>query len=324
MAGPKKGRWLALWKKLRYYIAATAVLVGAGIGFFLFLRRILLVNYQGLETLLAQNYAAEVEGDLDIYKALIEMASDGVDARIEEGASAGELERWIGRYSDRLQKIFGEDMVDVYAVYDRQILAANPWEGDASYDYASTEWYQQAMAAGGEPIITDVYTDVIYGRDVLTVAQQCVHSDTVVAFDVFPENLAIDLGQVELPEGASIFLCDGRRQVLYARTDLDMDDPAFPAYIASLQEGPRRAVLRATTTLLMTSTGCAAAHAPGSPMGGWCSSLCRWSGCCPSCTCSPCCTGSFWRPGARGLRPSSGATCGWTRWWNAASRRSRC
>lgn len=236
MAGPKKGRWLALWKKLRYYIAATAVLVGAGIGFFLFLRRILLVNYQGLETLLAQNYAAEVEGDLDIYKALIEMASDGVDARIEEGESAGELERWIGRYSDRLQKIFGEDMVDVYAVYDRQILAANPWEGDASYDYASTEWYQQAMAAGGEPIITDVYTDVIYGRDVLTVAQQCVHGDTVVAFDVFPENLAIDLGRVELPEGASIFLCDGRRQVLYARTDLDMDNPAFPAYIAALQE----------------------------------------------------------------------------------------
>ena len=78
---------------------------------------------------------------------------------------------------------------------------------------------------------------MIYGRDVLTVAQQCVHSDTVVAFDVFPENLAIDLGQVELPEGASIFLCDGRRQVLYARTDLDMDDPAFPAYIAALQEG---------------------------------------------------------------------------------------
>ena len=47
MAGPKKGRWLALWKKLRYYIAATAVLVGAGIGFFLFLRRILLVNGRG-------------------------------------------------------------------------------------------------------------------------------------------------------------------------------------------------------------------------------------------------------------------------------------
>ena len=149
MAGPKKGRWLALWKKLRYYIAATAVLVGAGIGFFLFLRRILLVNYQGLETLLAQNYAAEVEGDLDIYKALIEMAADGVDARIEEGEPAGELERWIGRYSDRLQKIFGEDMVDVYAVYDRRSWRPTPGKGTPAYDYASTEWYQQAMAAGG-------------------------------------------------------------------------------------------------------------------------------------------------------------------------------
>ena len=62
MAGHQKGRWLPLWKKLRYYLVATAVLVAAGVGFFVFLRRILLVNYQSLETSMAQNYAAEVEG----------------------------------------------------------------------------------------------------------------------------------------------------------------------------------------------------------------------------------------------------------------------
>ena len=75
--------------------------------------------------------------------------------------------------------------------------------------------------------------------DVLTVAQKCDNSDTVVAFDIFPENLLIDLGRVALPEGASIFLCDGRQQVLYANTSLNTGSEAFPSYIARMQQGVR-------------------------------------------------------------------------------------
>ena len=239
MAGHQKGRWLPLWKKLRYYLVATAVLVAAGVGFFVFLRRILLVNYQSLETSMAQNYAAEVEGDLDIYKALIAVEADGLDARIEEGEPVEALTSWIGRYSDRLHRLFGPGMVDTYAIYNGQVLAADPWEEAAAYDYASTEWYQMALAAEGEAIFTDVYADMVCGRDVLTVAQKCDNSDTVVAFDIFPENLLIDLGRVALPEGASIFLCDGQQQVLYARTSLNTGSEAFPSYIARMQQGVR-------------------------------------------------------------------------------------
>ena len=166
------------------------MLVAAGVGFFVFLRRILLVNYQSLETSMAQNYAAEVEGDLDIYKALIAVEADGLDARIEEGEPVEALTSWISRYSDRLHKLFGPGMVDTYAIYNGQVLAADPWEEAAAYDYASTEWYQMALAAEGEAIFTDVYADMVCGRDVLTVAQKCDNSDTVVAFDIFPEKPA--------------------------------------------------------------------------------------------------------------------------------------
>ena len=233
----KEGRSAALWYKLRYYLAVSAVLLAAGVGFFLFLRRVLLQNYQNLETALAQNYAAEVEGDLNVYKALIAFGADGIDARVEEGEPAEAIAAWIDRYCDRLQEVFGQEKVNAYVIYDGQILAANPWEGDAGYDYASAGWYRQAIAAGGEAVFTDVYTDAVYDRDVITVAQKCAHSDTVVAFDIFPENLAIELGEVALPEGTSIFISDGSRQLIYARTTLDTAGEDFARYITRLQEG---------------------------------------------------------------------------------------
>ena len=138
VAGHQKGRWLPLWKKLRYYLVATAVLVAAGVGFFVFLRRILLVNYQSLETSMAQNYAAEVEGDLDIYKALIAVEADGLDARIEDGEPVEALTSWISRYSDRLHRLFGPGTVDNYAIYNGQVRAADPWEDTAASHYAAT------------------------------------------------------------------------------------------------------------------------------------------------------------------------------------------
>ena len=51
----------------------------------------------------------------------------------------------------------------------------------------STEWYQKALAADGQVIFTNVYTDAIYQKPVITAAQRCQTSDTVMAFDILPE-----------------------------------------------------------------------------------------------------------------------------------------
>ena len=235
----KKKKWQLLWIKLRYYLAATLVLIAAGIGFFLFLRQMLLQNYQEIETSVAEKYAAEVSGDLNAYKALITYGTDLIDARIAENESTDMLEERVGQYCIRLQHILGENAVDAYVVYEGMIIAANPWEGDSTYDYASAEWYRRAIEADGRAVFTDLYTDAIYNRDVITISQKCANSDAVVALDIFPENLTIDLGDADLPEGASIFICDNLGQLIYAQTGLE-DSLETWQYITGLLEGIRR------------------------------------------------------------------------------------
>ena len=113
-----KGRydWRGVVKKLRYYIAATVILLAAGVVFALFLRRVLLQNYQTLETSVAHNYAAEVDGDLNAYQALLSLGADGVEARIQEGEDQQQVLAWVQRFHQRLTQIFGDDMLDTYVV----------------------------------------------------------------------------------------------------------------------------------------------------------------------------------------------------------------
>ena len=152
----RRQKFLHLLKKLRYYIFATLVLLVAGIVFFFFLRRVLLESYQHTETNLAQSYALEVEGGLNTYETLISYGTHMIDARDQEGDTEEELRNRIQQYCLRIQTVL-DDQVDPYVVYDGKIIAANPWEGDDSYDYTSAVWYQKAMEADGQVVFTDVY-----------------------------------------------------------------------------------------------------------------------------------------------------------------------
>ena len=69
--------------------------------------------------------------------------------------------------------------------------------GDENYDVESTEWYQRAVAAEGKVIFTDLYTDVIYDKPVITIAQQCAYADAVMAFDIPAENIRFQFRRTE-------------------------------------------------------------------------------------------------------------------------------
>ena len=87
-----------------------------------------------------------MEGGLNTYETLISYGTHMIDARDQEGDTEEKLRNRIQQYCLRIQTVL-DDQVDPYVVYDGKIIAANPWEGDADYDYTSAVWYQKAMEA---------------------------------------------------------------------------------------------------------------------------------------------------------------------------------
>lgn len=220
-----------LWD-LRLTLLAFAVVTALGVCGTVLVRATLLKNAQDTGTALSHSCAAEESDNLTMYQTLLSFGSAMIERRAEEGADGPELESWLQTYFQRVDQVLGSGVVDPYAVLDGRIVAANPWEGDDSYDVDSSPWYQLALEAGGQVVFTDVYTDVISGKPVITAALYCPRSGAVIAFDILPEHFQFD--GMELMEGDSFYLCDGQGVPIFYETGLELGEEEIAAYLSGV------------------------------------------------------------------------------------------
>lgn len=201
------------------------------------LKEKLLSNAQETGTTLARSYAVEEQNNIAVYETLLSLGAQYIDNQVQDGAGFQDLADWLNLYFKNIAALMNREAIDPYAVVDGTIVAANPWEGDDAFDYASAEWYQMALEADGAIIYTDAYTDSITGRPVITMAKKCEDSDSVLAFDIFPENFRISSTPIQLPEGASYYLCDQQGTLLYAQTNASYSREVLQEYLNDVLAG---------------------------------------------------------------------------------------
>ena len=227
--GPK-----SIWKQMRFnLLVVTAFAVSAVLGLTL-LQDTLLENSQNVGQSLAQSYSVEEERNITVFEMLMEFGTEYLDQQLQENASHESVQHWMSGFFDTVRNMFGTAVIDPYAVVDGEIIAANYWEGDETYDVNQTEWYQKAIAADGAIAFTDAYMDAITGRSVITIAKKCSNSNDVMAFDIFPENFQVAVNPQNLPEGSSYYLCDTKGTLLYAHTEMPSDSEEMQEYIKRL------------------------------------------------------------------------------------------
>ncbi len=214
------------------------VLVAVLLTFSIFLVRTkLLENNQSLGMALAQSYAVEEEMHLENFRQTINLAAEYVNEIDRGNRNSEEVQQWLSGYFVKLTALQGDSVVDPYAVINGKIVAANPWDGDAYYDYQTTDWYRCALEAGGEVVFSDVYTDAITGRPVFTISKALEHGGDVLAMDVYINSQGLHSTPQTLPEDSSYYLCDTHGTVLYAVTKWDVDETTIQKYANYLMEG---------------------------------------------------------------------------------------
>ncbi len=194
----------------------------------------LLYNTNEMATYLAQSYASEEENRMNMYKLFLNLASANVNELLAEGEDSEELQKWFASYSSHVSQILNYHIIDPYAVIGGNIIAAEPREGDDSYQYQNTEWYQRAIEADGDIIFTNAYKDAITEKSIVTLAKKLDGEGNVLAFDIFMENFHAHKNKSAIPENSSYYLFDGTGELIYAASDLDLTQDGFQKYIHSL------------------------------------------------------------------------------------------
>lgn len=173
-------------KKTSLIIKLSMVfIIGVLVAYAIFLTRDkLMKNANEMGMLLAESYAYKEENRIDFYTMLLGLEEKYLVERIESQEDEESIQEWMTSFSSNLNENLGSDIIDPYAVINGKIIGANPWDGDESYDYENSNWYQEALDAKGEAIYTDVYEDVITGKQVITLAKSFGDTKNVLAFDI--------------------------------------------------------------------------------------------------------------------------------------------
>lgn len=233
----KSSRWYSVILNI-VMLVVVAILMLVVI---LLVRTKLLQNAQSLGNALVQSYAVEESMTIESLEREVSLVSQYVDELSSSGGDTTAIQTWLSGHFSKLIQIMGEDVVDFYAVIDGQIIAANPWEGDVGYQYQDTEWYRQAIEAGGEVVCGEVYEDAITGQRIFTISKALASEGDVFAMDVYVQNPSLHNMAHSLPEDCSYYLCDSNGQVLYSVTKWDADTEKLQSYanymLAGIQDG---------------------------------------------------------------------------------------
>lgn len=222
-----------LWLNIALILAFFSVM---SLGIYL-VRDKLLYNANEMGNSLAKSYSNEEESRISVYGMLLRMCALYTDTAIDNEDPAQAMQQGLAEYTSYMSQVLGAEIIDPYAVVNGSIVAANPWEGDADYDYTQKEWYANALEADGDIVFTDVYVDAITGKRLVTMSIKLHGEGNVLAFDILMDNFHSLKNKIELPAGSAYYLFDGSGTLIYLTGGYDLDDEQVQQYAAELLAG---------------------------------------------------------------------------------------
>lgn len=183
------------------------------------------------------DYANSEESSIKIYKTILSLCTQFIYERQEQGASVAEIKEGLYPYLNGISSLVDKGDIEVYGIVEGQIISNNPeLEDFPGYDYKNTVWYKEGMEADGEIIFTDVYNDVRTGRKNVTIAKRVDKSDSILAIDVYIDEITDQLDFGELPAGVTYYLCDRNGKIIYFKAENYKEDKDYQGFVDSFYQ----------------------------------------------------------------------------------------
>lgn len=142
----------------------------------------------------------QVDAFMGQYQQILEDAAYMVDAMLEQGATAEEIQVWITAFSQQYDETMQYDESGLYGAIRGQGVYSTGWRPGAQYDIFQRPWYLQAVAAGGACTRSMVYLDARTGTRMVSLSKLLSDQESVLALDIRVGDI-----EVEWQEGSDVF-----------------------------------------------------------------------------------------------------------------------
>lgn len=127
---------------------------------------------------------ADIENYLETARSVLWVAADTVDHMVANGATNEEIIEYITRESTNTASQFDESYTGIYGYINGRYVDGVGWVPPDDYDPTARDWYKEAVAAGGEPLVVNPYVDAQTGNVIISVCKALSNKNDVLGLDL--------------------------------------------------------------------------------------------------------------------------------------------
>ncbi len=131
-----------------------------------------------------KSQASMVETYLSKGGNVLWFAAESVEHLLKKGADSDELLEYLTAESDKMKEKFDANFTGIYGYLNGDYVDGSGWIPKEDYDPLSRSWYIEAMAAGGEVVLSKPYVDAQTGDVVVSYSQLLSDGVSVLSLDI--------------------------------------------------------------------------------------------------------------------------------------------
>ena len=177
-------------------------------------------------------YTQSAQSIVNKHALVLESGAASLSFFMTKNHSEDDVQQWMSNYIEYIRKTLGTEGIDVFGIINGKLVSGQNRLGSVTMPVNQMKWYTNARKRKGEIVYTDVYTDIVNGEKVFTLATALENGRDVLALDIFPKTIGNKwLLDNTLPENSSYFLADSNGEIILMQSSINQPFDNFRSAI---------------------------------------------------------------------------------------------
>lgn len=131
-----------------------------------------------------KSQASMVENYLNKGRNVLWFAAESVDYMLSGGESNEKILDYLTGATEQMRSQFDVNFTGIYGYINGEYIDGSGWNPPEGFDPGTRSWYNEAVLAGGNMVLSEPYVDVKTGNVIISYSQLLSDGESVISLDI--------------------------------------------------------------------------------------------------------------------------------------------